>query len=226
MGMMEDRMEEQQQLDLELLEDIRSGIEQDAPDLSDYLMLSELSRVTHLKHQRIWYAITTGKKRPLFGVKRGDRWFVHRLDALTWAADVATDQQERWLQQAQRLGKLVRKEQIRQGVIPPEQRQARDPLPRVPAGILTYSYAEAARMLNLSMSSVKIYLGKGQPLEKITRYRTADGRTVLSARDVNDAVLERKRKEDEKTARDRQTKQRRAVEEAASNVRELRRGAA
>jgi hypothetical protein len=212
-------MEEQQALDLGLLEDIRSSVEMDAPDLADYLLTSELRRITHFNYGRIHYSLYKSKRRPLYGIKRGDRWFVHRLDALQWAADIANDQHDRWLKQSQRLGRLVQKEQVRQGIIPPEQRKPRDPLPRVPQGILVYSWAEAARMLNLSMNTLKVYVYPGQPLEAIQRYRMPDGRTALSARDVNEALIARKQKEADAKERARQREQ-------PSNVRDLKRGAA
>jgi len=221
--------EEAQQIDLQLLEEIRSGIEESAPEISDYLMLSELTRVTHLKHARIHYALKYGKKRPLFGVKRGDRWFVHRLDALQWAHDVATDQQDRWQKQAIRLGNMVRREQIRGGIVvpPPEQRQKRDPLPKQPAGILCYSYAEAARMLNIATSSLQVYLTQSSPQQlDIQRYRSEDGRVVLSAADTNAAVLARKQKEvdakEKRRARDRELAEKRDN----TNVIDMKRGAA
>jgi hypothetical protein len=214
--------EEMQQIDLGMLEEIRAGIEQDAPDIADYLMLSEMSRVTHLKHARIWWALAYGKRRPLFGIKRGDRWFVHRLDALQWAHDVASDQQERWQKQATRLGNLVRREQVRSGLIvqPPEQRQRRDPVQKQPAGILCYSWAQAARMLGLTTQTLKQYTSLGQPLEGVKKYRSPDGRVVLSAADIGVAALERKQKEEDEKAHRRETAERRA------NVVEIRRGAA
>lgn len=213
--------EEAQQIDLVLLEEIRSGIEYQAPEISDYLMLSEMTRVTHLKHGRIHYALKYGKKRPLYGIKRGDRWFVHRLDALQWAQEVASDQQQRWKAQADRLGQLVRREQIRGGIVvpPPEQRQRRDPLPAVPKGILTYTYAEAARMLNLSTASVQQYLSLAEPLLKIQRYRSEDGRVVLSAADVGAAAMERKQKQEDDKRRKREVAERRAAMAVVANER-------
>jgi hypothetical protein len=213
-------VEEQQGFDLGLLEEIRTDIEYQAPDMADYLMLSELARITHLKHGRIHYGIKRAKLRPLSGIKRGDRWFVHRLDALQWAAGVANDQQARWMKQAQRLGKMVHREQVRAGIVPPEQRKPRDPLTNAPAGILTYSYSEAARMLNLAAATLMVYLAPSQELAgKIQRYRSADGRTVLSASDVHTVAMERKQAEADKRARD-------AKKAEKDNVVSIRRGAA
>lgn len=213
-------MEERQQLDLGLLEEIRTGIEYTAPELSDYLMITELSRVTHLKPGRIHYAIRYGKHRPLYGIKRGDRWFIHRLDALTWAAEVANEQQARWQRQAQRLGKLVRGEQVRQGILPPEQRKPRDPLQRAPKGIATYTYSEAARILGLTSLTLGVYVSKGQPLEGIARYRMEDGRVGLSARDVNAEALARKQRAEDEAER------KRLLAEARGKVISIDRGAA
>jgi hypothetical protein len=204
-------MEEQRPIDLGALEAIRAGIEQEAPDLADYLLLRELAQVTHLSRARIYYNLRYGKRRPLWGIKRGDRWFVHRIDALQWAADIANDQQDRWLRNAIRLGKMVDREKVRLGIQPPPQRERRAPHPRVPKGVRVYSYSEAARAIGTTIPTLYVYAGTGQPLEHAQRYVTDDGRVVWSARDIDAYVTEKYERAQAAKARDAHLAQQRAA---------------
>ena len=176
-------MEEQQQaFDLNLLEEIRTSIEYVAPDMSDYLMLSELARVTKLTHHRLYYGIKYGKKRPLYGIKRGDRWFVHRLDALQWAADSLNDQADRALKHARRIGRIIDREKLeKMRRENPPQRMTRVRYDVAPAGLRTYTYMQAATAVQTSVQTMGVYLTKGNQLGDVPRYITDDGRVVMPA---------------------------------------------
>jgi hypothetical protein len=192
-------MDEHIAIDLKLAEEIREGIEREAPDMSDYLMTNELSRITHFSYGRINYSLRKGKKRPLYGFKRGDRWFIHRIDALQWAHDVATDQLSAWAKQQQRLSRELKHEKIRQGVEPPpipeirqDGRRRSSVYPPAPKGWRVYTYMEVATVLQTTMATVSIYVNKGGPLEDIEKFRNTDGRIVVSAKPVDDYARTRR----------------------------------
>jgi hypothetical protein len=225
-------MEEQKGFDLGLLEEIRTSIEYVAPDMADYLTLAELTRVTHLRHGRFYYGIRYGKKRPLYGVKRGDRWFVHRLDALQWAAGISNDQVARWQKNAQRLGKLISRERLAAARVEPgDQRETRRPYGPVPAGVRAYTFMEAATAMQTTITTMYVYTsGDDNPLSHVEKYLDHNGRVVLRADTIDEYVREHRQHDQralnrkkaiptaDDAARDRA--------KGASNVVALKRGAA
>jgi hypothetical protein len=227
--------EHQGQLDLRLMESIREDIEHVAPDLSDYFLVSELTKVLKVSHAKIYYALARSRKRPLYAVKRGDRWFVHRLDALTWAQEVSREQMQRWYDNDVRLGKMTDKRYkppkmpglVREHV-PGEAAKgeagriaAWDALrsgrkwPAAPDGQRIYTYMEAAARMYTTVSTVSAYLAPTGPLAHVQRF-TIEGNRVAIDADGIDAFQE----ERERTAAE-EKRQAKAAQAAAAGQTEL-----
>jgi hypothetical protein len=201
-------MEMQQEFDLALMEEIRTGIDDAAPDLADYLLVSEIVRITHLRHARIGYALNKGKLRPLYGIKRGDRWFVHRIDALEWAATISQDQVKRWQSNVKRIERL-RKYATGDALKGAAGRLAaqsvgRAKRPEPPRGTRVYTYQEAALVLELKVTTLSEYLAPSGPLGHVARYQINGNRIGINAEAI-DAFADKRRVE-----RDREKEEQRA----------------
>jgi len=212
------------------MESIREAIDHVAPDLSDYFLLSELDRILKMTHAKIYYALSKSKSRPLYAVKRGDRWFVHRLDALAWAQGVSRDARLRMEHNEIRFEKILtgksRPQQKPPTVAPrPGEHVPGEPVrgeagrikaweaqrsgrrwPAPPDGQRLYTYMEAAIVMRTTIATVSVYLSPTGALAHAQRFTIEGNRVAIDADAIDAFQAERERKAAEAKERKREDK--------------------
>src|SRR5262245_44877566 len=165
-------------IDRAALREVEQAYASETDSFADYLTTRELSRISHIAPHRIQIALTHGIQRPMEGIKRGDRWFIRRSEALRWSGVVADWEIARWTRARERISKEQRDDahrEMRRYYTPPE--------PRIlytydapPEGTPVYTAEQAAEVLDTTKLAFSVMCSKGGALAHVPRYREKGSR--------------------------------------------------